>query len=116
MGIAPTEDQHLFTAHNSIWPRRACPQRSDPGEPGKHVGLRMPLVPEIAHDESVIESDTTRGKHCLVREGGRLDQIDGKWPNPPAFGLKPNAIETATIVGDGVANAPTLKVGGRRSE
>jgi len=76
----------------------------------------MPLVPEIAHDESVIESDTTGGKLCLVCEEGRLDQIDSKWSNPPAFGLKPNAIETATIAGDGVANASTLKVAGRRSE
>ena len=80
---------------------------------GKQIGLAVPLMREVAHDERVVEGDAARRECRLVGEERGLDVLDFEWPHLPAVGLKANPIESAAIAGDRVANAAALEVGRR---
>ena len=73
----------------------------------------MPLMPNIAHYERMVEGDTARRKNGPVAEEGGLDVLDSEWTNLPIVGLQPDTIQPAAIAGNGVANATSFEVPGR---
>ena len=93
--------------------------RVDPAPPstfcssGKQIGLSVPLMAEVAHDESVVESHTACGKCRLIGEERRFDILNRERAHLPTVSLKPDPIKTVTIAGGGVANVAALKIGGR---
>ena len=70
----------------------------------------MPLMPNIAHDERMVERDTANRKNGPITEEGGLDVLDGEWAYLPIVGLQPDTIQPAAIAGNGVANAPSFEV------
>ncbi len=70
----------------------------------------MPPMPDIPHDECVVERDTANRKNGPITEEGGLDVLDGEWAYLPIVGLQPDPIKAAAIAGNGVANAPSFEV------
>ena len=76
----------------------------------------MPLVADVSHDESVVENDTAIWKFRAVGEKGGLDVLDCKRVHLPPVSLKSDAIETAAVASDRVANTAALEIRGRFGE